>query len=132
MSNLQHTFVVFGALLGLVSIAAGAFGAHLLKTKLPGEMLQAFEIAARYQMYNAITLILLAALMGVFHSLWFAFAGGLLIFGAIIFSGSLYLVSLSGVTFWGAFTPVGGVLMILGWLCILFGGVFGSAIRMSS
>lgn len=132
MSNLQQTFVIFGALLGFLGIAAGAFGAHLFKTKLSIEMLQAFETAARYQMYNALTLIVLAALIGVFHSAWFTCAGGFLIIGTFIFSGSLYLLTLSGIRFFGAVTPIGGVLIILGWLCIFLGGLFGRGINMPS
>jgi uncharacterized membrane protein YgdD (TMEM256/DUF423 family) len=123
MSTLQQMFLVFGAILGFFGVTAGSFGAHLLKSKLSGEMLQVFETAVRYQMYNALALIALASLLAVFHSTWFSFAGFFLMMGSVLFSGSLYLLVFSGQRYWGAVAPVGGVLMLLGWFSILLGSL---------
>lgn len=128
MSFLQQFIIISGALLGFFGIAAGAFGAHFLKNRLSLEMLQVFEVAARYQLFNAVTLIALGGLVGVFHSCWFSFAAGFLISGTVIFSGSLYLLIFSEIRFWGALTPIGGVFLLLGWLSILMSALFGRAI----
>jgi uncharacterized membrane protein YgdD (TMEM256/DUF423 family) len=124
MTTLQQVFLIIGALFGLLSVAAGAFGAHLLKSKLSSDSLTIFEVAVRYQMYHALVLMGLVALMGLFPSTWFACAGWLFIVGIVIFSGSLYALVFSGVKLWGAITPIGGLLLLISWLVLLFGAVF--------
>lgn len=125
MTTPQHLFLIFGALYGLIGVAAGAFGAHFLKSKLSIDHLQVFEVAVRYQMYHALSLLFLVILMGFLHSTWLTAAGALIIVGTAIFSGSLYLLVLTGVSKWGAVTPIGGLLLLFGWLSILLGGIFG-------
>jgi uncharacterized membrane protein YgdD (TMEM256/DUF423 family) len=132
MTSSQHLFLIFGALYGLIGVAAGAFGAHLLKSKLSVDHLQVFEVAVRYQMYHAFSLLFLAILMGLLHSTWLTAAGSLIIIGTAVFSGSLYLLVLTGVSKWGAVTPIGGLLLLFGWLCILLGGIFGHSANLSS
>lgn len=116
-------FLFIGALLGFISVAAGAFGAHALKQKLSPDLLAVFEVACRYQMYHALAICLTAWAMSSFNSSLFASAGWLFFLGTIIFSGSLYILVLSGARFWGAFTPIGGVILLIGWLCFAIGAL---------
>ncbi|MFM8551253.1 MAG: DUF423 domain-containing protein [Nitrospiraceae bacterium] len=102
-----------------LGVAAGAFGAHALKAILPMEMLTVFETAVRYQMYHALALLLTGMLIerdaaqagrsGLY------LAGWLFLAGILLFSGSLYLMALSGIRWVGAITPVGGLCFIAGW-----------------
>jgi uncharacterized membrane protein YgdD (TMEM256/DUF423 family) len=93
-----------------LGIAAGAFGAHALKASLPPDMLEVWQTGASYQLWNALGLLALAALPGRLR-----LPALLIAVGVVLFSGSLYLLALSGVRMFGAVTPVGGVLMIAGW-----------------
>jgi uncharacterized membrane protein YgdD (TMEM256/DUF423 family) len=96
---------------GALAVAAGAFAAHALKARLTPDMLAIWETGARYHMVHALAMGL-AALAG---SRWppALFAGGI-----VLFSGSLYGLALSGMTWLGAITPLGGVLLIAGWVCL--------------
>ena len=112
-------FVSIGAMSALIAVAAGAFGAHALRTRLEPASLAVFETAARYQMYHALALVA----VGFALSQWPAsrsavWAGWLFVAGTILFSGSLYLLALSGIRWLGAITPLGGVAFMLGWLCL--------------
>ncbi|MDO4245994.1 MAG: DUF423 domain-containing protein [Deinococcus sp.] len=99
-----------GALLAALSVAIGAFAAHALKTRLDPAMLANVETAARYQMYAALALMVLGTLPGQTR------APLPLLLGAIIFSGSLYLMAVTGLRWLGAITPIGGVLLIAGFV----------------
>lgn len=101
-----------GALLAALSVAIGAFAAHALKTRLDPAMLANVETGARYQMYAALALMLLGALP------FSTRAGWPLLLGAVIFAGSLYLMALTGLRWLGAITPIGGVLMIAGFVLL--------------
>ncbi|MCU0254749.1 MAG: DUF423 domain-containing protein [Acidobacteria bacterium] len=106
-----------GCLFGFLAVAAGAFGAHALKDRLPADLLAIFETGVRYQLPHAVALLFAALLAGqsgraARRARW---AGWLLVVGILIFSGSLYLLALSGVRSWGAVTPVGGVAFLAGW-----------------
>lgn len=127
MTALQQTFLTIGALFGLLGVAAGAFGAHLLKSRLSSDFLNIFEVGVRYQMYHALALVVLAVILGLFPSNWFVFAGWFFVVGVVIFSGSLYALVLSGIKLWGAVTPIGGVLLLMGWLSLLLGGFLGKS-----
>ncbi|MBX8466969.1 DUF423 domain-containing protein [Deinococcus sp. RIT780] len=99
-----------GALLAAVGVALGAFGAHALKAQLTPEALSTFETGVRYQMYAALALLILGTQPTQTR------APRLLLAGAVVFSGSLYLLTLTGVKILGAVTPIGGVLMIAGFV----------------
>jgi uncharacterized membrane protein YgdD (TMEM256/DUF423 family) len=104
-----------GAVLALLAVALGAFGAHALKEWVTPERLQTFETGVRYQMYHALALLIMAALpLKNFRAAW------LLLIGTIIFSGSLYLLVLSDIGIFGAITPIGGVVQIIGWVLLIF------------
>jgi len=115
----MREWIIIGAIFAALSVLIGAFGAHGLKGKVSIEDLAIFEVGVRYQMYHALALILLG-LIGV------SMPGKILIFpgiffcsGIIIFSGSLYLMVLTNMRWLGAITPIGGFLLIFGWLSLV-------------
>ncbi len=115
---LARTAATIGALFGGLAVAAGAFGAHALRSRLEPRDLEIFETAARYQMYHALALLAAAWLMDrgiqqAGHAAW-----GFTL-GTLVFSGSLYLMVFTGQRWLGAVTPIGGVLMIGGWVALL-------------
>ena len=114
-------FLLIASLFAFLSVLAGAFGAHALRQKLSADLLNVFEVGVRYQMYHALALIGVAWILSVYTSPLIAYGGWLLVAGTVIFSGSLYLLALSGIKSWGAVTPVGGVILLLGWLLIIIG-----------
>lgn len=111
-------FAVLGALFAATSVAAGAFGAHALKSILDPPMLAVYETAARYHMYHALGLFIVAWLSRETKSPLAVKAGWLLCLGILLFSGSLYVVALAGIKWMGALTPLGGVSFIAGWSCL--------------
>lgn len=111
-------FLFLGAVFAGLAVAAGAFGAHMLRPVLDATMLGAFETGARYQMYHALALCLLAGIAERNPTLRVAAVGWLFLIGMLLFSGSLYVLALSGVRWVGAFTPLGGAALIAGWVLL--------------
>jgi uncharacterized membrane protein YgdD (TMEM256/DUF423 family) len=112
-------FLSIGAASALLAVAAGAFGAHALRSRLEPASLAIFEIGARYQMYHAIGLIAVAFAASQWPAARTAvWAGWLFVAGTILFSGSLYLLALTGLRWLGAVAPLGGLAFMLGWLCL--------------
>jgi len=118
---MDRVFAVCGAISAFVAVAAGAFGAHLLKTRISPEMLQVFETGARYQMYHGLGLFAVAWALGRAPVPAVRAAGWLFLAGTVLFSGSLYLLALSGVRWLGAVTPLGGLSFLAGWLALAVG-----------
>jgi uncharacterized membrane protein YgdD (TMEM256/DUF423 family) len=120
---MDRTFLLIGALLGFLGVAFGAFGAHAVKTRLSPEMLSVFETGVRYQMYHAFAVLVVAAAIGhIGGARLLAISGWAFFAGTVLFSGSLYLLALTGVGILGAVTPIGGLLFLVGWICLaLFG-----------
>jgi len=116
---MDRTFLFFGSLLGFLGVAFGAFGAHALKGRLSADMLVVFETGVRYQMYHAFAILIVAAAIGrIGDANLLVLAGWFFVAGVLLFSGSLYVLSLSGVGVLGAITPVGGLLFLIGWACL--------------
>jgi len=110
-------WVFLGVLSGFLSVSIGAFGAHALKPFLDPSSLQTFETAARYQFYHALALILLGLYSERTDSKKSYLITGLgFSLGTLLFSGSLYALSISGIKELGLITPIGGVLFLIGWL----------------
>lgn len=107
-----------GALMGFVGVGLGAFGAHGLKGRLSPDMLAVFETGVRYQMYHALALLVVGALMTRLEGRAIVVAGWSFTAGILIFSGSLYALALTGVTMLGAVTPIGGVVFLAGWVAL--------------
>ena len=113
----RHFFTI-GALSAFLAVAAGAFGAHALRGALPPDLLDVFETAARYQMYHALALLAVGWVASPGSSRAASLAGWLFVLGTVVFCGSLYVLSLSGVRWLGAITPLGGVAFLGGWLAL--------------
>ncbi len=132
---MHRTFAILGAISAGLAVAAGAFGAHALRTRLEPRLLEAFETGARYQMYHALALFAVAWVvsrtavpaMGAAGASMGASAGGsplavaagwLFVAGTVVFAGSLYALALTGVRGLGAITPIGGACFLAGWACL--------------
>ncbi|HEX8751239.1 MAG TPA: DUF423 domain-containing protein [Nitrospira sp.] len=111
----SRQFLLMGTIFAGMAVGAGAFGAHSLKGILDAPMLTAFETAARYQMYHALGLCIVAWSIEHHPEGRFATVGWLFTIGIVLFAGSLYSLSLSGVRWLGALTPLGGAAFIAGW-----------------
>lgn len=112
-------FAIIGSILALLGVAIGAFGAHGLEDKISEDMLANYQTGAQYQMYHALGLLLIGLIADkLSSSKLIRAAGWLLTVGVVIFSGSLYILSISGNKTFGAITPIGGVCFIIGWACL--------------
>jgi len=112
----QKQTLLGGSLLGLLGVALGAFGAHALKGILIlNGRLETYELAVRYQFYHALVLLIIGLLMEKFGAPTFRWAALLIFSGEVLFSGSLYLFAFTNATTFAMITPLGGVLMLLGW-----------------
>lgn len=115
---MNRTFWMLGCAFGFVAVAAGAFGAHALRSRLGPELLVVWETAARYQMYHALALLGVALAAGRWPGGGWTMAGWLFTAGILVFSGSLYLLAFSGVRWLGAITPIGGACFLAGWIAL--------------
>lgn len=108
-------WVFLGTIFGFFSVAIGAFGAHGLKSKVSTDLMNTFETGVRYQMYHALALILLGLIANFFPSALLDWSGWFLVAGIVVFSGSLYLLVITGANAFGAITPFGGLCLMAGW-----------------
>lgn len=115
---MMKVFIILGALCTMMSVGTGAFGAHGLEGKLSGKYMSVWEKAVNYQMYHGLGLILIGIISGT-TSINVNWAGWLLFFGIVLFSGSLYILALTQIRILGAITPIGGILFIVGWLMLI-------------
>ncbi len=120
-SGIVRWLMLLGAGLAMFAVVVGAFAAHGLKQVLDPYHLGIFETAVRYQMYHAIALLIVAVFstMPQFSPRWLKLSAFGFILGIALFSGSLYLLALSGVKWLGAITPLGGVAFIFGWMALI-------------
>ena len=131
---MERTFLILGAVFGLLGVSFGAFGSHALRSKLTPERVVTFETGVRYQMWHALALFALVLVgrlevvtfTGSFRTAYYGSmsgvavaAGWLFVAGIVLFSGSLYVLSLTARRPWGAVTPVGGLCLVLGWAMLL-------------
>lgn len=115
-------FAALGASSALLSVVFGAFGAHALKHHLSDTArIHAFEIGVRYQMYHSLALILISLLLFHFSHFLVPLAGWLMFIGMAIFSLSLYVLTLTGITAFGIVTPIGGGILVISWLLLVIG-----------
>ncbi|WP_109698764.1 DUF423 domain-containing protein [Chitinophaga deserti] len=124
---MHKSFLVWAAALGALSVILGAFGAHKLKELVPPETVSTFQTGVTYQFYHVFALLAVGILYAHLPSPSLIWAGRLFLLGILLFSGSLYVltflkatetVGLRGI---GAITPIGGLLFIAGWICLLVG-----------
>ena len=113
---MNKLFLQSGAILGLLGVAIGAFGAHAFAKMLEASGRTAtFETAVKYQFYHALVLILIGLLFKEIPTKWMTYSGYAVLIGVLIFSGSLYTICFTGIKAFGAVAPIGGTLMIVGW-----------------
>ena len=112
------SWFVVGALAACAGVILGAFGAHGLKSRVAPELLVVFETGVRYHMYHALALLAVGWTATRWPSAWVGAAGWLFCAGILVFSGSLYAMTLSGARWLGAITPIGGVCFIAGWIAL--------------
>ena len=113
--------VALGAVLAGVAVATGAFGAHMLKPRLSEHMLEVFETGVRYHMFHALALLFSGLALIQWEEKFFQKAALAFVAGILFFSGSLYLLALSGTRWLGAVTPLGGLCFMTGWACLALG-----------
>lgn len=118
---MEKTFVMMGAALMFLAVAAGAFGSHALSAYFEKnrDLAAIYDTAVRYHMIHALALLGVAWALTRWPGPLVTWSGWLLFAGILIFSGSLYILSLTGVRWLGAITPIGGVAFLAGWLCLL-------------
>jgi len=117
---MDRAFFIMGAALAALGVAAGAFGAHTLRGRLTQDLLTVFETGVRYHLIHALGLLSVAWATTRWPGPAVNVAGWLFLLGTLLFSGSLYALSLSGVRALGAITPLGGVAFIVGWLALVW------------
>ena len=119
---MYKTLMISGTVFAAAAVAMGAFGAHGLRAQLSAEMLTVYKTAADYHMYHALGIVLAGILVKLFPtSTMLVWAGIMMIAGIMLFSGSLYILSITGIRWWGAITPFGGMAFILAWLFMIIG-----------
>jgi uncharacterized membrane protein YgdD (TMEM256/DUF423 family) len=116
---MERLFFSIGCGFALTGVALGAFGAHASKARLVPEMLATFEVGVRYQLIHALALLAVAWACTRWPGKRTHASGWLFITGTLLFSGSLYALTLNGMRGLGLVTPIGGVALLLGWLCLL-------------
>ena len=118
-----QTFITISAILGFLGVGLGAFGAHGLKAKLSADMMVVFETAARYHLIHAVALLGIGILARQMDVTAIKVAGIAMIFGILVFSGSLYGLAISGIRILGAITPIGGLGLMVGWAALVVAAI---------
>lgn len=122
---MERLFFVLGSISAGAAVALGAFAAHGLRSRVTPELLSVFEVGARYHMYHALALLAAGWAVARWPGGAASLAGWLFLAGTLLFSGSLYLLVLSGQRWLGAVTPLGGVAFIAGWLVLAWSALRG-------
>lgn len=121
MNTTAKLFLLLGSTSALLAVLLGAFGAHALKKQLSADMLSIFQTGVQYHFYHALGLLAVGLVATqIPESSALKYSGWLMFIGILIFSGSLYLLSISGVRWLGAITPIGGVAFITGWALLAY------------
>jgi uncharacterized membrane protein YgdD (TMEM256/DUF423 family) len=119
---MERTFFIIGSLLGALSVALGAFGAHALRDRIEASLLANYQTGVSYMFYHALALFVVVVALtrwpGSNQPVW---AGWLFVVGIVFFSGSLFVMAFTGQRWLGAITPIGGVAFIAGWLLLAWG-----------
>ncbi|QDQ26568.1 DUF423 domain-containing protein [Chitinimonas arctica] len=118
---MKQASLFIAAIGGFTGVALGAFGAHGLKNSLAPAQLAVFQTGVQYQLLHSLALLGLAVLLRQHDSSLFRWTGRCFVVGTVLFSGSLYLLALSGIRPLGMITPLGGVALLAGWFCLALG-----------
>ncbi|MCH7745053.1 MAG: DUF423 domain-containing protein [Chloroflexi bacterium] len=120
---LERVWIASGAAFGLLAVVAGAAGVHALRGVIDADALNTFETAVRFQMFHALALLAIGPLSGRWTSGLIDAAGWLFIAGVLIFSGSLYILAITGIGVFGAIAPIGGLCLMSGWAMLIIGAM---------
>jgi uncharacterized membrane protein YgdD (TMEM256/DUF423 family) len=120
---MDKTFLLLGAVAAFLAVALGAFGAHGLRARLYPDLMAGCQTGVQYHMDHALALILVSGIMGRMSGWLIQSAGWCFAAGIVFFSGSLYLLAVTGVTILGAVTPIGGLLFLIGWALLAFAAI---------
>ncbi len=112
---MPRTIIAIAAILGLISVIAGAAGTHALRDTLDASALSTFETAARFQMYHALALLATGIISFRWETRVLTASAALFTLGILLFSGSLYILALTGIGIFGAVAPIGGVSLMAAW-----------------
>ncbi len=118
MKNLTRVFVILGSLNAALSVILGAFGAHMLKNQLSENLMTTFQTGNQYHFFHALGLFAVAFIASYTNSKLVKWSGFLMFAGIILFSGSLYILSITGIKWLGAITPIGGIAFIGAWILL--------------
>lgn len=122
---MERFWFVAGSVLAFLGVAAGAFGAHALRGRLSSDALDIYETAARYHLFHALALIVVAYGVNRWGGSIMVVAGWLFLIGVVLFCGSLYALAFSGIKWLGAITPIGGVAFLAGWVFLALAALKG-------
>ena len=117
---MAKVLLLFGLFFCGFSVLMGAFGAHALKDKLSEYSMSIYDKAVFYQVFHALGILIVSILGQLFNTQEFNIFGWFFIIGILLFSGSLFILSVTGIKWLGAITPIGGVMFILGWFLLFF------------
>ena len=117
---MANPWLALGAAYGFLAVALGAFGAHALKRRLPADLLAVWQVAVEYHLAHALALLAVGILARQTAGPALTLAGAGFALGVLLFSGSLYTLALSGLRAFGAVTPVGGLLLLVGWAALVY------------
>ena len=123
MMSSGRVWILAGGVFGFLGVVAGALGVHVLRDTLESGSLSTFETGVRFQMYHAIVLLAVGLLAGRWRRGFVTLAGVLFAAGILIFSGSLYILAITGIGVFGAVAPLGGLSLIAGWASLIFGAI---------
>lgn len=112
-------FLTAGAIFGALAVLLGAFGAHLLKQMISPELLEVYKTGIQYQFYHAFALLGAGILMNFNNTKTLKWSGYLFIAGITVFSGFLYLLAITGIKALGMIVPIGGLMLVAAWICLL-------------
>ncbi|MHA2248771.1 MAG: DUF423 domain-containing protein [Candidatus Kariarchaeaceae archaeon] len=118
----NNLWLLLGSIFSLLAVMLGAFGAHILEDRIDADDMKTFETAVRYHMYHGLALILVAILSIQTQAKQLNIAGWAFTVGILLFSGSLYILAITGIKWLGAITPLGGVAFITGWSSLAYLG----------
>lgn len=120
----MKVFIIIGAINAFLAVALGAFGAHGLADKLSPKYLEIWKTGVTYQMFHGTGILILGLLLGrVPVSSLFTWSGWLMLAGIVLFSGSLYILSVTQINKFGAITPFGGILFLAAWILVIIGAM---------
>ena len=123
MMSTSRVLIMAGGILGLLGVVAGAMGVHALRDTLDARALSTFETGVRFQMYHALALLAVGTLAGRWRTGFVKLSGVLFTAGVVLFSGSLYILAITGIGIFGAIAPLGGLSLMAAWTSLIVGAI---------